>query len=208
MHHRVGHIGMKLEAEGMAEAERLHRKVARLRPAIRVPREDRNLRGASGRPDPASSGRRCSPAARRADRVVADLRRGLRVRRDPRAELPGEHLRAEANAQKRPLLPERHRDPVDLAADVIVRIVGAHRAAEDDRAGMIVQRFRQRIAEPRTPDIEGMPERPQRVADTARRRGFLVQDDQNRKQRSGRMKVRRKPFVRLREEAARSRRQV
>ncbi len=107
------------------------------------------------------------------------------MRRHPGTELPGEHLRAQANPQERPLLPERHLDPVDLAADVFIRIVGAHRAAEDDRAGMTFQRFRKRVAEPGTPDIEGMPERPQRVADTARSRGFLVQDDQNRQQRSG-----------------------
>ncbi len=107
------------------------------------------------------------------------------MRRDAGAELHGEHLGAQANPQKRPLLPERNGNPVDLPANVLVRIVGAHRAAENDRAGMVVQRFRKRIAKPRTPDIQGMPERPQRMADAARRRGFLVQDDQNRQQRLG-----------------------
>ena len=47
---------------------------------------------------------------------------------------------------------------------------------------MLIQRFRQGIAEPRTPDVQGVTERPQRIADPARRRGFLVQDDQHRQQ--------------------------
>ena len=47
---------------------------------------------------------------------------------------------------------------------------------------MLAERFRQGIAEPRPPDIEGMAERAQRVADPARRRGLLVQNDQNRQQ--------------------------
>ncbi len=104
------------------------------------------------------------------------------MRRYPRAEPHGEHLRTQANSQKRPLLPERHGNPVDLLANEIIRVVGAHRAAEDGRAGMAIQRFRQRIAEPRTPDVQPMSERPQRIADPARRRCFLVQDDENRQQ--------------------------
>ena len=104
------------------------------------------------------------------------------MRRDLRAQLFGEHLRAQADAEKRPLLAQGNLDPVDLAADIIVGIVGAHRAAENDRAGMLIQRFRQGIAEPRTPDVEGMAERAQRIADPARGRGLLVEDDQNRQQ--------------------------
>ena len=185
MHHRVGDIGVKLEAERMVELERLDREIASLRQQFACRGEVQIPRGASGRHDPASSGRSSSPAARRADRVISDLRAAFGVRRHPGAELPREHLRAQANPQERPLLPERHLDPVDLPADVVVRVVGAHRAAENDRAGMAVQRLRKRIAEPGTPDIEGMAERPQRIADAARRRGFLVQDDQDRQQRSG-----------------------
>ena len=104
------------------------------------------------------------------------------MRRDPRAELHGEHLRAEANSQKRPLLPQRHRNPVDFPADEFIGVVGAHRPAENDRAGMVIQGFRQGIAEARTPDIQPVTERPQRIADPARRRGLLVQDDQHRQQ--------------------------
>jgi hypothetical protein len=102
------------------------------------------------------------------------------MRRNPGPKLLGQHLGAQANPHERPLFAQRYLDPVDLAANVIVGIVGAHRAAENHRAGMIVQRFRQRIAEPRTADIEPIAERPQRVADAARGRGFLVQDNQYR----------------------------
>ena len=104
------------------------------------------------------------------------------MRRDLRAQLFGKHLRAQADAEKRPLLAQGNFDPVDLAADIIVGIVGAHRAAEDDRAGMLVQCVRQGIAEPRTPDVEGMAERPQRIADPSRRRGLLMENDQDRQQ--------------------------
>ena len=102
------------------------------------------------------------------------------MRRDLRAQMFGKHLRAEADAEKRPLLAQGNFDPVDLAADIIVGIVGAHRAAEDHRAGMLVQRFRQGIAKPRTADVEGVAERPQRIADPARSRGLLMQNDQDR----------------------------
>jgi hypothetical protein len=58
----------------------------------------------------------------------------------------GTHLCAQADAEKGLVLPQRHGEPVDLPADEIVGIIGAHRAAEDDRAGVIGKRRRQRIA--------------------------------------------------------------
>jgi hypothetical protein len=102
------------------------------------------------------------------------------MRRDFRAELHGEHLRAEANAEEWPLLAQGNLDPVDLAADVLVRIVGAHRPTEEHGAGMIIQRPRQRIAETRTADVETVAERAQRIADAARRGRLLMQDDEDR----------------------------
>jgi hypothetical protein len=106
------------------------------------------------------------------------------MRRHACAELHGEHLGTEANSEKRPLIPEWHGDPVDLAPDKIVRIIRAHRAAEDNCAGMIIQRFRKGIAKTRTPDIQWMSERPQDISDTAWSRAFLVQDDQHGQQSS------------------------
>ena len=159
MHHRVGDVGMKLQAERMLETERLHREVASLGQQFSAQRKFKSFavpmvdvsRPVRADLDP----RRC-----RADRVISDLRTALRVRRDPRAELSGEHLRAQANSEKRTLFPQRHGNPVDLLANEVLRIVGAHRSAENDRAGMAVQRFRKGIAKPRTPDVKMVPERP------------------------------------------------
>ena len=115
---------------------------------------------------------------RRPDRIVADLGLAFRMRRDALAEMPRQHLRAEADAEIGLVLPQRHADEVDLGLDEIVRIVGALRAAEDHGAGMLGHRLRQRIAEARAADIEFVAALAQRVADAAGRRLFLVQDDE------------------------------
>ena len=115
----------------------------------------------------------------RADRIIADLRAAFRMRRHARAEMHGEHLGAEADAEERPLLPERHADPVDLAPDVVVRVVRAHRTAEDHGACVFVKRLRQQVAEPRTADVQAIPKLPKHIADTAGLRAFLMQDDQD-----------------------------
>jgi hypothetical protein len=47
---------------------------------------------------------------------------------------------------------------------------------------MSVQGFGKRVAEARAADVEDVPQRPQRIADAARRGAFLVQDDQDRQQ--------------------------
>src|SRR5882724_4306087 len=106
-----------------------------------------------------------------ADRIIPNLRAALRMRRHPRAKLPRQHLRTEAYPQEWALLPERHGDPVDLAANEVIRVIGAHRAAENDGAGVAFQRFRQGIAKTRTPDVQWVAQRAQRIADAARRRG-------------------------------------
>src|SRR5437667_5189131 len=169
MHHRVGHVGMKLEAEAMIQPKGFDREVAALRQqfgtggkfkSFMVPMVDMirpvrtDLEPCRGRPD----------------RIISDLGPALRMRRNPGAELRSEHLGAQANSQKRPLLPERDRDPVDLPADEIIRIVDAHRAAENDGAGMAIQRLRKGIAKTRASDVQSVSERTQRIADAARRR--------------------------------------
>ncbi len=78
---------------------------------------------------------------RRADRVISDFDAAFAMGCDRRAQLFGEHLCAEANAEKRPLFAQRDFDPVDFPANVIVAVIGAHRAAEDDRAGMPIEGF-------------------------------------------------------------------
>ncbi len=181
MHHRVGHVGMKLEAEGVAALERLHGKIVALREQLGAMRQLKAF--AMPVIDVIGPVRADGIAGRcGADRVIADLGDALRMRRDPGAELLGQHLRAEADAEERPLLAQRNLDPVDLAADIVVGIVGAHRAAEEHGTGMRIQRLRKRIAEARAADVERVAERTQHVADAAGRGSFLVQDDQDRTQ--------------------------
>ena len=95
------------------------------------------------------------------------------------AEMPRQHLRAEADAEERLLLPQRHADEVDLGLDEVVGIVGALRTAEDHGAGMLCHRDGQRVAEARAADVEGVAAIPERGADATGRRLLLVQDDQN-----------------------------
>src|SRR5215470_8261099 len=78
----------------------------------------------------------------RANRVIAYLGHALRMGRDRGAEMHREHLSAEADAKIGPPLPQRDFDPVDLPADVVVGIVGAHRTTEDQSTRVIVERFR------------------------------------------------------------------
>src|SRR6185437_2861249 len=106
----------------------------------------------------------------RPDRVIADFGVALGMAEHAAAEMPGAHLRAEADAEKRLLLPKRHADPADLAADELVLVVGAHGAAEDDGGGVVRHGVRQRLAEARPAHVERIAELPQRIADTARRR--------------------------------------
>src|SRR5215210_243787 len=73
---------------------------------------------------------------------------------DPCAEMLGQHLRAEADAEIRLLLLQRHPDPFDLALDDLVVVVGALRAAENDRASVFFERLGQIIAESRPPHVE------------------------------------------------------
>src|ERR1700733_10983944 len=104
MQHRVGHIGMKLETERMARLERLHREVASFREQFGTARKFKSFAVPvidMVRPMPAEP----EPRKRGADRIIPDLRAALRMRRDTGTELHSEHLRAQADSQKRPLLP-------------------------------------------------------------------------------------------------------
>ena len=121
-----------------------------------------------------------APGIGRPDRVVADLGVAIRMLVDAAAEMVRQHLGAEADAEKRLLLPERHADPIDLAADEIVGVVGAHGATEDDGGGVLVHGGRQRIAEPRPAHVEGIAALAQGVADPPRGRRLLVHHDQDR----------------------------
>ena len=90
-----------------------------------------------------------------------------------------QHLRAEADAEERPVLLERNLQPVGLAADELVLVVGAHRPAEHHRAGMVVQRFRQGVAQRRAADVEVEAALRGAVADASGARILLMQHDQD-----------------------------
>src|SRR6266540_4211852 len=99
---------------------------------------------------------------------------------DGAAEMPRQELGAEADTEKRPLLPERHLQPVDLATNKILLVIGAHRSAEDDGAAVMLERLGQRIAETRAADVERIAAGFEQMRDTAGRGMLLVQDEQDR----------------------------
>src|SRR5262245_62288752 len=72
----------------------------------------------------------------RADRIIADLGVTVGMAVDAAAEMMRQHLGAEADAEKRLLLPERHGEPIDLAPDGIGGVVRDHGADESDGGGM------------------------------------------------------------------------
>src|SRR5262249_28666524 len=98
---------------------------------------------------------------------------------DGAAEMARQELRAEADAEERLLLAQRHLEPVDLAPDELLLVVGAHRPAEDDGARMVRERLRQRVAEARPPDVERVAATPEDLRHPAWCRMFLMQDEQN-----------------------------
>src|SRR5262249_38199443 len=96
------------------------------------------------------------------------------------AEMMRQHLGAEADAEKRLLLPERHGEPIDLAPDEIGGVVRAHGAAERDGAGMAGHGLGQRIAKAGAAHVERIAALAQGVAHASGGRRLLVQHDQNR----------------------------
>src|SRR5262245_42946662 len=110
-----------------------------------------------------------TPELGRADGVIADLGPALCMRIDPGSEMARQHLGAEANAKERFALLQRHRDPVGLAAHEFIRIVGAHRAAEDDRARMLRQSLGQRVTKAWPANVERIAALLQPMTDPARR---------------------------------------
>ena len=109
--------------------------------------------------------------------VISDLDMFLRVLTNTRTQLPGQHLRAEANAEKRLVFSQSDRNPIGLDLDEIVGVVGAHRTAENHGPRMMLERLRQRITKPRPANIEPVAIGSEPVSDVSRIRVFLMQDD-------------------------------
>ena len=114
---------------------------------------------------------------RRQHRVIADFDLAFGMRINAVAEMASEQLRAEADAKKRLLLFQRHVDPVDLAPEPIVLVIGAHRTAEDNGTGIIAQRFGRASPKRGRLNIELEPLRLQPPAEPARRGILLMEDD-------------------------------
>ena len=178
-HHVVGQLGMELDAVGAgADADRLvgiglaggqqlgaARQVEALAvPLIDLARPFRHQLAAD------LGGRKV---------IIADLDEAVVMAVDAGAEIARQHLRAEADAEERLFLAQRHVEPVGLAGDEGIGVVGAHRPAEDDGTGVAFQRLGQQLAEARPADVEGKAPAHQLLPDAAGRRGFLMQDDEN-----------------------------
>lgn len=111
-------------------------------------------------------------------RIPADLHLAFPVSLHLAAQMFGQHLRAETDAEKGLVFLQRHLQPVNFGFDIIMRVIGAHRAAEDDGARMFLQRLRQVIAERGAPYIQPVALFHQHLADAAGRGTFLMQDDE------------------------------
>src|SRR5262249_27271006 len=116
-HHGVGHVGMKLQRKGGAViTEGLHRKRVSLRQQFGAERQVEALAM------PLIDLLRPGIAHHAADiggpdRVIADLGVAIGMAVGATAEMMRQHLGAEADAEKRLLLLERHGEPIDLATD-------------------------------------------------------------------------------------------
>src|SRR5215472_2588861 len=117
----------------------------------------------------------------RPDRVIADFDVTIGMPVDAAAEMMCQHLGAEADAEKRLLLLQRHGEPIDLAPDEIGGVVRAHGAAEGDGAGMAGHGLGQRIAEARATHVERIAALAQGVTEASWSRRLLMQHDQNRR---------------------------
>src|SRR5262249_34788054 len=114
------------------------------------------------------------------DRVIADLGMAIGMTVDAAAEMMRQHLGAEADAEKRLLLLERHGEPIDLATDEIGGVLRPQGAAERGGAGVAAHGLGERIAEARAAHVERIAALAQGVADASGGRRLLVQHDQNR----------------------------
>ena len=101
------------------------------------------------------------------------------MRANRSAQLPGQHLGTKADTQEWLFLLQGNADPVDLARNPVVRVIGAHRAAEDHRTVMPGQGLRQGLAKARPADVEVVAALHQVMADPARCGGFGMDDDEN-----------------------------
>ena len=195
---------MKLEAEGVPVLKRLHRKIVALGQQF----------GADGQFEPFAMpvidllrpvrAERVAGVGR-ADRIIADLARALAdaARRGRRAAWrasarPG---KCRGTAAARAAEPRSSRSRGERNRRGSLALIGPPKMTAPACSSSVSGRGSPK----RGPaDVEGMAERAQRIADAAGRRGFLVQDDQDRQQGTPDAAARRLPALH-RERAAISR---
>ncbi len=113
-------------------------------------------------------------------RIPADLCRSVTIGRNLAAELARQHLRAKAYTEIGSVFLEWHFQPVDLRLDEFVWVIGAHRAAENHRTGMVFKGARQGIAKDGATDIEIITFLDEKLADTTGAGALLMKNDENR----------------------------
>ena len=175
IHHRVCDLGMELQRIAGAMAKCLHGESVALSQQLTAGRKVETFAMPlidMVRPLLTD----LEPSLGRADRVIADFSVAVRVWKNTGAEMSRQHLRAKTNTKIWLLVAKRDLNPVDLAPNKLFIVVGALRAAEDGRAGVIVHRFRQGIPETRTTDVKRIAQFRQSLPDAARRRMLLVKD--------------------------------
>ncbi len=179
LHHGAGEFRMKLQAPGMlAVTDRLI--------AVEVTLGEQFASMRQVEPFAVEVIDHLRPAHEQAavlgwtDRIPADLDQTVPVGGDLSAKIADHHLCAETDAEERLLLLQRNGDPVDFIANELVRIVCAHRPAEDDGSGVSGQRLWKRVAERRSADVERITFLEQHLADPARARALLMEDEQDR----------------------------
>ena len=89
-----------------------------------------------------------------------------------------QHLGAETDAEERLVLPKWHANPVNLAADPGLIVIGAHRSTENDGTGMIAHRFRKLFAKTRPANVELIPPLCEQPPDSAGGGMLLMQDNE------------------------------
>src|SRR5262245_31854552 len=175
IHHRVRDFGMELQRIAGAMTKCLHRESVAFREQLTAVRKVETfampLIDVIGPVRTHLASGLCWP-----DRVIADLGVTVRVWKNASAELARQHLCAKTDTEIWLLVAKRDLDPVNLAVHELFIVVGALRSAENDRAGVIVHRFWQWVAETWPPDVKRIAEFRQGLPDAARRGMLLVEN--------------------------------
>ena len=102
------------------------------------------------------------------------------MRIDLAAQLVGQHLRAQTQAQKRLAGLQHLADPRGFLAQPVMIVIGPHRPAENHGTGMFVERVGQGLSQRRAADIQRVAALDQQTPDATGGRMGLMQNNDNR----------------------------